>query len=691
MQEQRLTEEQQWLWERLDLAAVRLGEIALDEQEEAYFSQVAAYIVDRLRLFDVLVHAPQKVEAWQVEDWMEAHYAMFGEVADGYEDSFADPQFACQQLGEDFGRILSALYAKMLELPRLAATAVMGEGAWFDDKLEHIVVLAELFLEVYGLFHSETKPSYEDVRKALYWYESDYQELVINEAMAERFDPDNNGYVRWLETVDTADLRYLYRSGFYISDNEIETARLLQELSQDEIEAMAQTMVNGFVEGFRLAKKPLEKKSLVQLMYPIGFERMMQAAIRQFREYGLRPVISMATMEQLSTAVNKQFVYDHRRDHAIFLDQAFVDRSLAVRRAAYEKYQQAALEMAGPAVLEAFGEEAFPYVNKSCVYRLTEKQEQLETAKRAAESKMMWEYIPAEERSFTIIAYPTVAIGEQYREIFRETITLNNLNNEEYRQMQQHIIDVLDQGSYVEIKGRGDNQTDLRVSLQKLTDPQKQTLFENCTADVNIPVGEVFTSPQLAGTTGRLHVSHVDLNGMPYENLIVDFVDGMTTNCSITNFATEEENQAYLREKLLVNHPSLPLGEFAIGTNTTAYRMAHRYGIMERLPILIAEKMGPHFAIGDTCYSESEDLAVFNPDGKEIIARDNACSLLRKTESDKAYFHTHTDITLLYHELDSITVITADGRRLPVIADGRFAVAGCENLNAPLDGLFTSR
>ena len=54
------------------------------------------------------------------------------------------------------------------------------------------------------------------------------------------------------------------------------------------------------------------------------------------------------------------------------------------------------------------------------------------------------------------------------------------------------------------------------------------------------------------------------------------------------------------------------MGEFAIGTNTTAYEVALRYGILDKFPILIAEKMGPHFAVGDTCYSWMEDCPVFN-------------------------------------------------------------------------------
>ena len=46
-----------------------------------------------------------------------------------------------------------------------------------------------------------------------------------------------------------------------------------------------------------------------------------------------------------------------------------------------------------------------------------------------------------------------------------------------------------------------------------------------------------------------------------------------------------------------------------------------KYGIEDKMPILIAEKTGPHFAVGDTCYSWSEDIRVYNPNGKEIIAK----------------------------------------------------------------------
>jgi len=108
-------------------------------------------------------------------------------------------------------------------------------------------------------------------------------------------------------------------------------------------------------------------------------------------------------------------------------------------------------------------------------------------------------------------------------------------------------------------------------------------------------------------------------------------------------------------------------GHFLCGTGTTSR--------------LIAEKTGPHFALGDTCYSMSEDIILHNPDGKEIIAKENECSALRKTEIEKAYFNCHTDITIPYDELGDIVVNTRDGKEIIIIREGRFVLEGTEILN----------
>ena len=223
------------------------------------------------------------------------------------------------------------------------------------------------------------------------------------------------------------------------------------------------------------------------------------------------------------------------------------------------------------------------------------------------------------------------------------------------------------------------------MNLHKLSDPARETIFENCVADVNIPAGEVFTSPVLKGTQGLLHVSRVFLNGFEYRNLAIRFVDGMVAEYSCTNFEKEQENRRFIYENILFRHETLPMGEFAIGTNTTAYRAAKRLGVEAKLPILIAEKMGPHFALGDTCYAHGEEVRVYNPDGKEIVAKSNEIADRREEKPLEAYFNCHTDITIPYEELGELAAVKKDGTRMILIRDGRFVLPGCEPLNEALD------
>ena len=204
---------------------------------------------------------------------------------------------------------------------------------------------------------------------------------------------------------------------------------------------------------------------------------------------------------------------------------------------------------------------------------------------------------------------------------------------------------------------------------------------------MNIPLGEVFTSPKLAGTNGTLFVENVYIGEFQFKNLKMEFTDGMVKEFTCENLADEEGNRKLVKQVIMKNHDTLPLGEFAIGTNTTAYAMGRKYGIVDRLPILIVEKMGPHFAVGDTCYSWAEDAPMYNPDGKEMIARENEVSALRKTDVAKAYFSCHTDITIPYHELDSIVAYGADGNGVDIIRDGRFVLRGTEELNRALEGV----
>ena len=78
---------------------------------------------------------------------------------------------------------------------------------------------------------------------------------------------------------------------------------------------------------------------------------------------------------------------------------------------------------------------------------------------------------------------------------------------------------------------------------------------------------------------------------------------------------------------------------------------------------------------------------MYNPDGKEILARENECSALCASDPSQAYFGCHTDITIPYDELGEVAVVHADGTETVLIRDGRFVLPGTEALNEPLDRL----
>lgn len=675
---------------RYELAVSRIREMmdeeTVEEKFRDYFRTVGAFVLlidetnQKLRSGSFEKYSMEELAAWNAKLYEDI-------LPDVYDRSYGNPAYATEKLGAEYGPVLSALYAE-----------IRGAIAYvYEQKIEYLDILFELFVEIYNQF--EEGPVVKNVQDTIYWYASDYCDVFVADRILEQVDASRSFATDIIRKSDLTDLRYLYSFGEYISASEIRTTRHLLELDESVIAKMADVYTEGYRIGFVNTGKDLTKKKSVNIRYVLGFERVVKKAIENFEKMGLSPVIyrsgvSMLTKRQhlkigyYGAIANKQYEYDHRDDQALFLDKKFVERKLEVMQTTYEHCKDLARVFAGPACIEMFGEEPFVPEVKEEVLTLNEKQQELSVSFDSRQSQLVNTYIPGDERSFTIIAYPVPEIGDKYEEIFDEIIRINTLDAKVYEKVQQTLIDALDQGTCVRILGGNGNCTDLTVQLHSLKDREKETIFENCVADVNIPVGEVFTSPVLEGTNGLLHVSKVYLNELQYQDLKITFANGMIADYSCKNFERELENKEYIKEHVLHRQATLPLGEFAIGTNTTAYVAAKKYDIEDKMPILIAEKMGPHFAVGDTCYSWSEDIKVYNPNGKEIIARDNSISILRKEDVSKAYYHCHTDITIPYEELKRIYVITADGKEISLIENGEFVLPGTEILNEPLKNTY---
>jgi len=674
-----------------------IGEDALGEPLLSFFDCCSEFIVFLSTILDRSLSGG--IGKMSVDELARENHRLYEDILpSNYDKSYANPEYTYSVFdsanvpdAQKMARSLSFLYAEVRGLIPYA----------FEGDKEIFTLVLELYMQIYTAFRlcaaDDFYPEADDIRKMIYWFEHDNCEIIIPRNVAYKIDPANDFLRRIVCEEDLSDDRFLYLSGEYVTDDEIATAHFLNTLSEDDIKAMAHTFTEGYRIGFVKAGKPLDKKTSVNIRYSLGFERVVRAAVEEFGKMGLESVIYRTGSLSLTgsgprkigfygAVPNKQYDYDHKDDIALYLDADLVTRRLEVLEAGYKDRKSLANGHAGPAVIEVFGEPPFAPVVKDNAIHHSDKTQKLSLEYTAKASQIINRYIIGEERSFTIIAYPMPVIGKDYEKIFADTVKLNNLPYDKYERIQQHIIDALDTADYVEIKGRGDNRTDIRVSLHPVTDPAHQTKFENCVADVNIPVGEVFTSPRLTGTNGVLHVTKVYLNTLLYNDLEITFSDGMISNYSCANYDDEAQNRKYIKDNLMFKHDTIPLGEFAIGTNTTAYRMARDYNIEGLMPILIGEKTGPHFAVGDTCYSHEEDVVVYNPDGKEIIARENEVSAKRKENEEEAYFQCHTDITIPYDELGYIRAVNDEGY-ISIIEDGRFVLPGTEELNEPLEGM----
>lgn len=682
----------QELWKE-DNAAIReryelaLERIKMIREEHTVSAELQDYFIQAANVVEAATeYLDFDYRQYSMEELEAGNQRLYGELqAEAYEKSYANPQYAEKQLGNN-GKVLSFLYTELLSLHRYAR----------ESRCSELTIHMELLIEIYNLYEDQDAFDIREVQKAIYYFYYDYCDVLVPDRTQEMYDARLDRYVQLVEQADLSDLRYLYGYGEAISTNEIRTAQYMNQLSQDEIDRLAFVYTDGYREGFEIAGIDLSKKKYVNLHYAVGQERMIRAAIRQFRELGLEPIIFLPAVSRLNqrqnrrngvvaTPVNRQYDYDHRYDEGIYLDSALMERKLEVLEQSYETYREFMQDYAGPAVVETFGEAPFEPVEKPESIALTKKQQDLTVEYTAQAGRLVNRYINRETYSFTIIAYPSPEIGNEFEEIFRETTKINTLDKKLYRTIQEVMINELNQAEFVRVQGIGKNRTDMKVMMHIMEHPERETNFENCLADVNIPVGEVFTSPRLTGTEGCLNVSEVYLNDLKFVDLELHFKDGKITDYTCGNFDQEEANIRFVKENLLQNRETLPIGEFAIGTNTTAYVMANRYQIVYKLPILIVEKMGPHFAVGDTCYSYSEENRLFNPDGKEIVAKDNECSILRKEDESKAYFHCHTDITIPYAEIGSIRSVHADGTEVEIMRNGRFVLPGTEELNRPLD------
>lgn len=164
-----MEEHLEFLRERYELAMERIRQIkdehVLASVWEEYFVTVAAFLE---RVEEYVTAGPDALLYEAV-------------LAQNYETSYVNPAYAVKRLGEDYGRLLAAVFLEMHSLIELAAR----------QNLEEMVIRPELFVEMYGACVCEWQesgrmPEYETLRQILYWYVSDYSDITMERQFKEK-------------------------------------------------------------------------------------------------------------------------------------------------------------------------------------------------------------------------------------------------------------------------------------------------------------------------------------------------------------------------------------------------------------------------------------------------------------------------------------------------------------------------
>lgn len=592
------------------------------------------------------------------EELKSDNYEFYKEINNNYDQSYANPRYTRQFLDGKYADIASSLYYELITSVQLI---FQGKHKLFNLLKYKFLILAEAM--------ENNQDAYLKLEEL---YET-YQIEIELDALNENYNPENY-CTKIVEESDLSDLRYLFKYGIYISEIEISFAQLMNNCDASFIEKLANQMVTCYLKGFGRHNKNMGSRTNARIVMIVGLEKLarkMQLLLSTKKYIGF---VGALVYKNIPQQVSNDYAVSSKIDYSKHHYKMTVDHYAHALKAMSEElslYQ-------GNLIMVCFGQ-----VRTECKPLESYLKNRSDEFKKAEiEKRMLFEqYVPKSEVSYTGMAFPVSEISDtNYKEIFDAIMSINMMESSKHEQMQEHLITILDNGEYVTVEGFKGNTTKLKITLPKLKNPEIETNFVNCGADVNIPAGEVYTSPSLGGSEGLIHLQQIRLAKIQFKNVKIKIKDGFAYDYKYDGQGTVN----VLKEQIFRNHDQLPIGEFALGTNTYAYALSKEYGVLHALHTLIYEKLGLHIALGDTCFAWAEDAPLFALNGKKVMAKDNEFSIKRKKDTSAAYVNLHYDLTIPYDEIVSITVHTRNGEQIDVVRNGKFVIDELSPLNCYL-------
>ena len=94
----------------------------------------------------------------------------------------------------------------------------------------------KLFIEIYNQFEDRENLTKKSIHDMIYSFEKDNSEIFMTNRIDEIINPENDFAVKIVMESDLEDLSFFYKYGESISENEIETEKFFNSLSQEKID-----------------------------------------------------------------------------------------------------------------------------------------------------------------------------------------------------------------------------------------------------------------------------------------------------------------------------------------------------------------------------------------------------------------------------------------------------------------------
>ena len=244
-----------------------------------------------------------------IEELKEENTKMYEEIlGDNYNTCYANPEYAVKTFGVELGQLLSTLYAEFRRFTIFT----------FEHNTNAIERYSKFFIDIAAVLSNESDP-YAQVSELykVFIHESDF--AVSTESLKQKMDPKASFTNQIIPRQDLNDLRYLFKYGAYITDNEIKTAEFMNQYNKKDLDDLMNMTAAAYVNGFKVDGKDVTLRNNVRILFNIGQERMVESLIPSFGKHDLIGFFA----DYSSTSANRQYEYDHRFDNALYLDDSY--------------------------------------------------------------------------------------------------------------------------------------------------------------------------------------------------------------------------------------------------------------------------------------------------------------------------------------------------------------------------------